>query len=275
MSPIPNLTLNNGIKFPAIGHGSWSGTTPDKQAESLEWLKSALKAGYRHIDTAQDYQTEKYVGIAIRESGIPREEIFVTTKLPWNHHTRVAKSFQDSLEFLGIDYIDLYLMHWPQAVLYDENNSQPTNPDGSLITTDHSFNDTWADIEKLLDTGKVRAIGVSNLSIKNLERLLKTAKVVPAVNQVELHPYLAQNDLLQFCQEKGIILTAYAATGYSYVRDDPLMVQLGKKYDVSPTQVTLAWHLARGTTAVPKSTNFERQKQNLTVRRLFNDSGRP
>jgi len=268
MPPIPAVTLNNGVQMPAIGHGSWSGMTPEERDQSVPWLKTALEAGHRHIDTAQFYGTEKHTGIVVRESGISREQIFVTTKLPWNHHTRVAQSFEESLNFLDLGYIDLYLMHWPQAVLYDENDPMPKHPDGTLITTDHSFNDTWAEMEKLLDTGKVRAIGVSNFSVENLERLLKTAKIVPAVNQVELHPYLAQTDLLEYCKHKGIIVTAYSATGYSNVRGDPLMVELGEKYNVSPTQVTLAWHLARGATAVPKSTNFERQKENINLPKL-------
>ncbi|KAL0952453.1 hypothetical protein HGRIS_006721 [Hohenbuehelia grisea] len=208
-----SVTLNNGVQIPLIGLGTWAGLDPKDQAAAQAWILSALKSGYRHIDTAQMYSTEKYVGNAIRDSGVPREEIFVTTKLPWNHTHRVKESLDESLANLGLDYVDLFLLHWPQAVFYDASNPFPKNEDGSIRTIDHQFNETWAEMEKLLGTGKVRAIGVSNFSVKTLEQLLKTSKVVPAVNQVELHPYLAQNDLIAYCKSKGIAVTAYAATG--------------------------------------------------------------
>ncbi|PPQ88565.1 hypothetical protein CVT25_009945, partial [Psilocybe cyanescens] len=222
--------------------------------------------GFRHIDTAWGYRTEKAVGQAIKESGIPREEIFVTTKLPWHHQTRVRESFEESLADLGTGYIDLYLVHWPQPIAYYEGNDMPKNPDGSYKTESNvSFNDTWAEVEKLLDTGKVRAIGVSNFSVKTLEQLFTTAKIVPAVNQVELHPYLAQNDLRDYCTRKGIVLTAYTPSGYSVVRGDPLIVSLAEKYKVTPTQVILAWHVSRKTVLVPTSKDSTRQKENLTI----------
>jgi len=249
--------------MPSIGLGCWSGVTKEEQESCKSWVLSALKVGYRHLDTAYDYGTEAPVGQAIRESGIPREEIFVTTKLPMTHHKDVAKSLEESLARFGYDYYDLYLMHWPQAALND-NGKYAKDKDG-YYQLDHSvtFNETWADMEKLLETGKVKAIGVSNFSVKTLQELLKTAKVVPAVNQVEMHPHQAQPDLLEFTKEKGIILTAYSPTGYENVRDDPTVAQLASKYGTSPAQLSLAWHIARGTTAVPKSTNEARQKANL------------
>jgi len=212
--------------------------------------------------------TEKAVGEAIRDSGIPREEIFVTTKLPHHHHHKVAESFKESFDNLGLGYIDLYLMHWPQF-LATEGKKLVKNPDGSCKTRDDvTFNESWAEIEKLLDTGKVRAIGVSNFSIKTLDQLLKTAKVVPAVNQVEMHPYLAQNDLRKYCKEKGIAITAYTPSGYSTVRNDPVIVDLAKKHNVSSNQIILAWHVHREIIVVPHSENPGRQKENINVVKL-------
>lgn len=264
-TPIPKVKFNNGVEAPIIGNGSWAPDTPEAQGAVKGWILSALKAGFRHIDTAQGYGTEGAVGQAIRESGIPREEIFVTTKLPWGDHGRVRESFETSLANLGT-YIDLYLMHWPQYLPQNEDGTDPINPDGSWrASTAVNFNQSWAEIEKLLDTGKVRSIGVSNFSIKTLEQLLKTAKVIPVTNQVELHPYLAQNELREYCTKKGIVLTAYTPSGYSAVRNDPLIVSIAEKYKVSPTQVIFAWHISRGNIIVPKSENPDRQKENITL----------
>ncbi|KAF4590485.1 hypothetical protein EYR38_009786 [Pleurotus pulmonarius] len=258
-SGVPILTLNNGVKILAIGLGGWGGLSAEERAAAKAWFLTGLQAGYRHIDVAQMYGTEESLGKAIRESGIPREEIFVTTKLPWNHHSRVAQSFQESLDNLGFDYVDL-------RVVLEEGNDFPKHPDGSIKTLESpSFNEVWADVEKLLDTGKVRAIGVSNFSIKTLETLLKTAKVVPAVNQVELHPYLAQPDLVEYCKKKGILITACTPTGYQNVLTDATITELAAKYGVSPAQIVLAWHVARGGSACPKSSNVERQKQNINL----------
>ncbi|KAF8908092.1 reductase AKOR2 [Gymnopilus junonius] len=260
------VKLNNGAEMPIIGHGTYSPPDAESQGKVKGWILSALKNGYRHIDTAWIYHTEKAVGEAIRESGIPREEIFVTTKLPWNRHDGVRESFEESLANLGLDYIDLYLIHWPQAIEYRPKNPLPRNADGSLVLNEKvTFNDSWAEMEKLLDTGKVKAIGVSNFSVKNLEKLAKTAKITPAVNQVEMHPYLAQNGLRDYCLRKGIVVTAYTPSGYSTVREDPLTVSLAEKYNVSPTQIIFSWHLKRNTVIIPKSENSDRQKENITI----------
>ncbi|KAF8889010.1 NADP-dependent oxidoreductase domain-containing protein [Infundibulicybe gibba] len=271
MPQIPNKKLNNGVAIPMIGTGAWAPSDEEAQSQVKNWLLTALNAGFRHIDTANSYGTEKATGQAVRESGIPREEIFVTTKLPSNHQHRVMESFNESFENLGLGYIDLYLIHFPQAVFYQEGDQNPKNPDGTVKTIDTvTFNDSWAELEKILKTKKVKAIGVSNFSIKTLKELLKTANIVPAVNQVELHPYLAQKELKQYCDEMGIVLTAYAPSGYSSVRSDPLILELAKKYGVSPTQVILAWHIARGIVIVPKSVDKERQKENINVSSLDN-----
>ncbi|KAF8913277.1 reductase AKOR2 [Mucidula mucida] len=259
------VKLNTGAEIPQIGLGGWAGFTPEERFAARDWLLAGLKAGYRHIDTAVVYGTEASTGDAIRRSGIPRSEVFVTSKLPWNGHGRVQEVFEKSLKDLDVDYIDLYLMHWPIAVAYEEGNDFPTNPDGTTKVVDVSFNDIWADMEKLLETGKVKAIGVSNFSIKTLNKLLETAKVIPAANQVELHPYRVQDDLVQFCKSKGIVVEAYTPSGRDAVRKDPLINELAAKYKATPTQIALAWHIARGIVIVPGSTNAERQKENLKL----------
>ncbi|KIJ67956.1 hypothetical protein HYDPIDRAFT_83133 [Hydnomerulius pinastri MD-312] len=266
MSSVPIITLNNGVKMPVIGLGCWGGLTLETRAAAKHWILNALKTGYRHLDTAFGYGTEHSVGAAIRESGIPREEIFVTTKLPLNHPGRVQESINESLANAGLEYYDLYLVHWPQTIARGPNDEELKNPDGSLLALDSpTFNDTWAEMEAVLASGKVRAIGISNFSIRNIEKLLTTAKVVPAINQVELHPYLAQPELLEYCKSKGIYLTAYTPTGYGTVRGDAVINELAAKYNATPAQVILAWHVARGNTAVPKSENPQRQKDNLTL----------
>ncbi|PPR02304.1 hypothetical protein CVT24_011642 [Panaeolus cyanescens] len=258
MDTTRKIRLNNGVEVPIVGTGSWAPNTPEAQGRVSTWIGTAIKNGFRHIDTALGYRTEKAVGEAVRASGIPREEIFVTTKLPWNHHDRVRWSFDQSFQNLNLGYIDL-------AIPYDENDDAPKNPDGSYKTTNEvNFNQSWAEMEKLLETGKVRAIGVSNFSIKTLEQLFKTAKIVPAVNQVELHPYLAQNALREYCTKKGIVLTAYTPS-YSLVRNDPVIGGIAKKYGVTPNQVTLSWHLSRDTIVIPKSEDNERQKENINI----------
>ncbi|TFK36518.1 reductase AKOR2 [Crucibulum laeve] len=271
MSSVKRIPLNNGTSIPIIGTGAWAPDEAEAQSQVKGWILTALKNGFRHIDTAKGYLTEAAVGQAIRESGIPRKDIFVTTKLPFTDHHRVAESFNESFKDLDVEYIDLYLMHFPQALEYEPGTRNlAQNPDGSYKKVDTvTFNESWAEIEKLLDTGKVKAIGVSNFSPKNLDKLLSTAKVTPAVNQVELHPYLAQEDLRAYCAEKGIVLTAYTPSGYAEVRGDPLIVELAKKYKSTPNQVILAWHIARDIVIVPKSVNSDRQKENITVSQVL------
>lgn len=265
MTQIPKFKLNTGAEIPAVGSGGWNGVTKEEQEKAQTWLLTAIQAGFRHIDTAVGYGTEPAVGRAIKESGVPREDIWITTKLPWDHHGREEESVNTSLKDLNTDYIDLWLMHWPQALEVDEAGS-PFKVDGVYKTREHDFRETWAAMEKIyLDGGRVKAIGVSNFSIKNLEILLKTAKVVPAVNQVEMHPYLSQPELLTYCKEKGIVITAYTPTGYATVRQDATIGEIAAKYGVTPTQIILAWHLARGVVVVPAARNPEHQKENLNL----------
>ncbi|KAF4568543.1 hypothetical protein EYR36_010555 [Pleurotus pulmonarius] len=276
MTSVPIFVLNNGVKIPAIGLGGWTGLDPKEQEAARGWFLTGLQAGYRHVDVAHIYGTEESLGKAIKESGLPREELFITTKLPWNHHSRVAQSFQDSLTNLGLDYVDLYLLHWPHRVAYEEGNYLPKGPDGSLrVVESPSMVEVWADIEKLLDTGKVRAIGVSNFSIKNLEILLKSAKVVPAVNQVDPNYWSTARTRASWSLRIPLQASLLSPTlrssltffilGYQDVLTNPTIVELAGKYGVAPVQVVLAWHVARGVVAVPKSSNKERQKQNTTL----------
>ncbi|KAG1761854.1 reductase AKOR2 [Suillus occidentalis] len=253
------LTLNTGAKVPIVGLGVFVSRDPVEQAKATSWVLTALQAGYRHIDTAWIYGTEKPVGEAIKASGIPREELFITTKLPWNHTKRVQWSIDQSLKNAGLDYFDLYLVHWPHSVAYDENESRPRNPDGQIkLDETGNFNDTWAEMEKVLASGKVKAIGLSNFSIKTMEELFKTAKVMPAMLQVEMHPYLAQNELLAYCKEKG----------YATVREDPTVGEIARRYGATPTQVILSWHVGRGVVVVPKSADAGRQKENCQILNL-------
>ncbi|KAJ3499971.1 hypothetical protein NLJ89_g9994 [Agrocybe chaxingu] len=254
------VKLNTGAYIPMVG--THTIRVPWKLSINIEDGQN----GYRHIDTAFMYGTEKAVGQAIRDSGIPREEIFVTTKFPVTHHGRVKESFEESFANLDIGYIDLYLTHWPGALEYVEGVLMPKNADGTFRTTESvNFNQSWTEMEKLLETGKVKAIGVSNFSIKTLEELFKTAKITPAVNQVEMHPYLARNELRHYCAKHDIVIEAYTPSGRSVVREDPLIVSLAKKYGVTPTQIILAWHISRGNVFVAKSENDERQKENITI----------
>jgi len=260
--PVPVLTLNDGHKFPSLGLGCWMGK-PGESDIAYKMVQDALKLGYRQIDTAFGYGNEEAVGKAIRDSGIPREEIFVTTKLTDKHHGAVARGFDLSFKNLNIGYIDLYLMHWPQAENLETGERV-------LYGQSPTFVETWKDMEKLLGTGKVRSIGVSNFSIKNLEILLPQVKIVPAVNQVEMNPYLPQNKLIQYCKSKGIICMAYGPLGQyqNTFLDDPEIKSVAEKNGVSPAQVCLSWAVQRGTVPIPKSQNPERLKANISIFKL-------
>lgn len=260
------VKMNNGREMPMISLGTYAPPTGTARQDAWRWILSGLKAGYRHLDTASDYGTEKAVGKALKESGLRREEVFITTKLRLNHVTRVKESFKESLSNLDMDYVDLYLVHWPQSLPYHESGELVKNPDGTLKTLETpTFVDTWAEMEEILESGKAKAIGVSNFSIKNLEILLKSAKVVPCNNQVEIHPYLQQNDLRDYCKGKGITLSAYTPSGWDRVRGNPEIVDLARKYGVSSQQVILAWHLARDMVVVTASKDVGRQKDNLNL----------
>ncbi|CAL1707856.1 unnamed protein product [Somion occarium] len=253
----PAFRLNDGEEIPAIGIGCWMGYVGGNN-EVVEMVEHALKVGYRHIDTAFNYGNEAQVGQAIRNSNIPRHELFVTTKLAGEYHGAVQEGLQKSLDNLGLDYIDLFLMHWPQALTLDGEALQPDeNP---------TFVDTWREMEKLVATGQVKSIGVSNFSVKTLEILLPYASIVPAVNQVEMHPLLPQLELLEYCRKMTILLTAYSPLG----KHKPMLVQHPAVVDIvtrrrcSAAQVLLGWIISKGVVAIPKSADKKRIEANLS-----------
>ncbi|KAI8061873.1 NADP-dependent oxidoreductase domain-containing protein [Gilbertella persicaria] len=267
MSKVPTVKLNSGYDFPLIGFGTFGGhDAPEKVYEAT---KCALEKGYRHFDTAYCYGTEAVVGKAINESGIPREEIFITTKLWQNFHEpeHVGPVFERSLKNLGLDYVDLYLIHWPFPWKFQGYDLKELKP-SSLI--DVPIIDTWRAMEKLVKEGKARSIGVSNFTIPMLEELLSKCEIPPAVNQVEIHPKLPQEELLAYCNSKNIVLTAYSPLGNPGYRDnelktveEPIVIDIAKKYNKSPQQVLLSWGVNRGFAVIPKSVTPSRIEANL------------
>ncbi|RDB25193.1 Glycerol 2-dehydrogenase (NADP(+)) [Hypsizygus marmoreus] len=261
MATISTFTFNDGTKIPSVGMGCWMGAAVGLGDRVYEMCLKALKNGYRHFDTASKYGNEKQVGAAIRASGIPRSEIYITTKLE-NNYRDVCESFERSLRELDCEYIDLYLIHWPQH--------RATSTDYTTKADGHAdFINAWKEMEKLLRSGKVKTIGVSNFSVKTLNELLPHCTIIPAPNQVEMHPCLPQTELKKFCDEKGILLTAYSPLGRSTVFfDEPIIKAIAERLTVSPAQVVLSWAVQRGTIVVPKSEDEGRMTANITLVQL-------
>jgi 2,5-diketo-D-gluconate reductase A len=246
MAPaIPALPLRGDSgRMPKLGLGTW----PMRGAECQRAVETALSMGYRHVDTAEMYGNESDVGAAVSASGLPRDEVFVTTKL-WNDdqgHDSALKAFDASLGRLGLDYVDLYLIHWPTPAR-------------------DRYVDTWRAFEKIAAEGRARAIGVSNFQVRHLQRLIDETGTVPAVNQVELHPHLVQAELRAFHAEHGIATEAWSPLARGGLLQDPAIVQLAQKYDRSPAQVILRWHLQIGNVVIPKSVTPSRIAENLDV----------
>lgn len=241
--------LNNGVLIPCVGFGTWQ--TPNDEV-GYNSVKVALEVGYKHIDTAAAYGNEVSVGKAIRDSGISREEIFVTTKLKNDDHgyETTKKAFNKSLEELGMDYVDLYLIHWPNPIMFrdkwEEVNAQ-----------------TWKAMEELYEEGKIKAIGVSNFRKHHLKELLKTSKIIPTVNQIRLCPGDTPEDLIQFCTGKGILLQGYSPLGTGKIFEVPEMIEIAKKYNTTVASVSLKWSIQRGFLPLPKSVTPERIKSNV------------
>lgn len=236
------MTLNNNLKIPAIGFGTYKSGSND---ETENIIKYALKIGYRHIDTASFYGNEVGIGNGIKNSGVKREEIFLVTKL-WNDdhgYENTISAFNKSLERLQTDYIDLYLIHWP-----NELNSE-----------------TWRAFEYLYSIGKVKSIGVCNFKIGHLEELKKSAKIIPMVNQIEIHPLNAKTDIAKYCSENNIQLIAWSPIMRGNIFSNEIMIDLSKKYNKSIAQLVLRWHLQRGIIPIPKSSNSDRIKENFDV----------
>lgn len=244
-------TLNNGTKIPIVGFGTWQ--IPDGQV-AYDSVLAALKAGYRHIDTAAAYGNEESVGKAIADSGVAREDLFVTTKL-WNadHGYDAAKKALDtSLAKLGLDYVDLYLIHWPNPAAMRDNWEQLNA-------------DTWRAMEEAYTARKARAIGVSNFRPKHLDALLKTAKVVPAVNQIFLNPSDMEDEVVAYNRKHDILSEAYSPLGTGKIFSIPELKTLADKYDKSVAQVVLRWSLQHGFLPLPKSVHADRIKQNTEL----------
>jgi glycerol 2-dehydrogenase (NADP+) len=263
------LKLNTGMFIPQIGLGTWLST----EEEGYQAVLEALKLGYRHIDTAAIYKNEGSVGRAIKDSDIPRKEIFVTTKLWGTQQRDPLTALEQSLERLGLDYVDLYLMHWPVPLkepTEGEVITVPVNEDGSrAIDLDWDFIKTWELMQELPKTGKAKAVGVSNFSVNNLEQLKASDKIhlTPAANQVESHPLLPQTELINYCQSHGIVLEAYSPLGTSnspFFKDERLLA-IAEKYDASVAQVLINWGISRGIVLLPKSVNKNRIASNLKI----------
>lgn len=251
------LTLNNGVKVPALGFGTWQ----DKEAQE-DAVYEAIKAGYRHIDTARVYGTEPGVAAGVKKAGVPRSELFIVTKL-WNnahHPDDVEKQLDLSLKDLNTDYVDMWLMHWPSPFA---RSDQLFPKDGDKTKTgDTDYVDTWKAMEAVYKKGKAKSIGISNFSKAEVERLLSKAEVTPAAHQLEMHPYLVQKSFADFHKQKGILITHYSPFGnqneiYSKGKelgkliDDPVLAEIGKKYNKTGAQVALAWGIAKGHCVIP------------------------
>lgn len=271
------FTLNNGNKVPAFGFGT--AAPHQRLAETKQAVKAAVKAGYRHIDTAWVYGTEEYVGEALQElfeeGTVKREDLHITTKVWHTMWNDVEESLKESLQRLKLDYVDLYLQHWPLCgkKVHDPQGvnqlaKDPRDENGKPFYDDGDWIETYRSIEKIYldpkDT-RVRAIGVSNFPIEYLNRLMKECKTVPACNQVELHPHLPQRDLAEFCHEHKIILTAYSPLGGNGAPnlEIPLLKDLVKKYDASANDILTSYHIRQGTMVIPRSLNPTRIASNL------------
>ena len=239
----PTLKLNNGVEMPILGLGVFKSQEGE---EAYNAVRYAIEAGYRHIDTAAIYGNEVSVGKAIKDSGVKREDIFITTKL-WNENMRQGnqyQAFEESLKRLGVDYVDLYLIHWPVKEKYVE---------------------AWEVLEKIYEEGRARAIGVSNFHIHHLEDIFVASDIIPAVNQVECHPWLTQVELVDYCQKKGIIFEPWSPLGQGALLENEVLKSIAQKYNKSAAQLIIKWGLQRGFVNIPKSVKQERIIENSKI----------
>ncbi|QRV02161.1 aldo/keto reductase [Arcanobacterium phocisimile] len=244
--------LSTGYTMPSLGFGTYQ--VPEADTASL--VQQAFAVGYRHIDTAQMYGNETGVGRALVESGIPRESIFITTKLDNPNHEadKARESFAQSLRNLRTDYVDLFLIHWPLPMYYD----------GDFVST-------FEVLESFMSEGRARSVGVSNFEIEHIEKLLAAGCSMPAVNQIEIHPYFQNREVVAFCREMGITVESWSPLGRGDDLKDPVIVDIARKHNVTAAQVVLAWHLAENFVAIPKSSSLDRQRENFDSLRVTLD----
>jgi len=244
MTDVPTITLNNAGTIPQLGFGVWQVSTDD----IVSAVSTALDVGYRHIDTAAAYENEEGVGQAVRESGIPREDVFVTTKLQNDAHGYESglAAFDASLDRLGLDYVDLYLIHWP-------------------IPAKNLYVDTWRAMEKIYSDGRIRALGVSNFERNHLRRIADECTVLPALNQIELHPTFTQAESRHVHDEMGIVTEAWSPLGQAQDLESPAIGAIAQRLGKSPAQVILRWHLQLGNVVIPKSVTPARIRENIDV----------
>jgi 2,5-diketo-D-gluconate reductase A len=246
MSTVPTVELNDGRAVPQLGFGVFQ-IPPEETAPAVG---RALEVGYRHIDTAQMYGNEREVGESIRASGLDRADVFVTSKLSNSHHRpgEAREAFDETLSKLGSDYVDLFLIHWPLPTLYD----------GDYVST-------WKTLEEFHADGRARSIGVSNFEVEHLERLAAECEVVPAVNQIELHPFFQNDNVRRYGEARGLATQAWSPIAQGEVLDDPAIGEIAERLGKSPAQVVLRWHLQRGSIVFPKSTTPARIEENFAL----------
>lgn len=238
---IPSTQLTNDITIPNIGFGLWKNKD---EAECVASVGMAVQAGYRHFDTAQVYGNEEYLAAGLKKAGLERKDAFITTKIRVENFLRVEKSFETSLEKLGTNYVDLLLLHFPVTVLRHK---------------------AWKKMEAIHEAGKAKTIGVSNYTVKHLSQLLEECTIKPAVNQVELHVFLQQPELIKYCHDNGISVEAYSPLAHGKGLDDPVLAEIGKKHNKTSTQIMLRWCIEVGTIPLPKSTHEDRIQQNIDI----------
>jgi 2,5-diketo-D-gluconate reductase A len=246
VAAVPDVMLNDGRTIPQFGFGVFQ----IRPADTAKAVATALEAGYRHIDTAEMYGNEKQVGAAIAAAGLDRSDVFVTSKLNNGFHRPddARKAFAESLDALGFDYLDLFLIHWPL----------PTRYGGDYVST-------WLTLEEFYRDGRARSIGVSNFQPHHLRRLHGESEITPAVNQIECHPYLTQEDVRAFCAQYQIAIEAYSPLAQGLVLHDPTIVAIAKEVGKTPAQVVLRWHIERGDIVFPKSVTQARIRENIDI----------
>ncbi|KAJ1829597.1 hypothetical protein LPJ56_000246 [Coemansia sp. RSA 2599] len=262
------ITLNTGAHMPEIGLGTWRA---DEEGLLAKTVKTAIALGYRHIDCARFYGNQREIGKALKEASVPREELFIVSKIWQNKHRPdlVPGALDEILDELQLEYLDLLLIHFPYALKPEKATKDFTAEDLEHVP----IMDTWRAMEALVETGKVRAIGVSNFNKTIIKKMIPQCRIVPAVNQIEIHPYNPSSELVRFCQENGIAVTGFCPLGGTKVSvmDDDTIKKIAQAHGCTPAQVALAWVLSRGIAVIPKSTNELRLKQNLEKVALTSD----